>query len=81
MQKTFMLKELVAHYHTIILDEELDIDEIVNWAKVNNKLYDTGYEAVEHMLSKYREKYGFDFEVKPNDCGIEMLDMDVIEEM
>lgn len=81
MQKTFMLKEVVAHYHTITLDEELDIDEVVNWAKANNKLYDTGYEAVNALLSKYKEKYGFDFEVKANDCGTEVLDMDIVEEM
>lgn len=81
MQKTFMLKEIVAHYHTIALDEELDIDEIVEWAKANNKLYDTGYEAISTILGKYKEKYGFDFEVKANDCGTEMLDMDVVEEM
>lgn len=81
MQKTFMLKELVSHYHTIILDEELDIDKVVNWAKTNSKLYDTGYEAVSALLSRYKEQYGFDFEVRANDCGTEVLDMDVIEEM
>ena len=81
MQKTFLIAETVTHFHTITLDEELDIDDIVERAKISSKLYDTGYEAIGAVLKQYKDRYGFDYKIKPNDCGTEVLDMDVIEEM
>lgn len=81
MQKSFLIREAVNHFHTITLDEELDINNIVERAKSNSKMYDTGYEAIESILKAYKNRYGFDYNIKPNDCGTEILDMDVIEEM
>lgn len=81
MQKTFLICETVNHFHTITLDEELDIDDIIERAKPSSKMYETGYEAVESILKAYKDRYGFDYKIKPNDCGTEVLDMDVIEEM
>lgn len=81
MQKTYLIRETVNHFHTITLDEELDIDDIIERAKSSSKMYETGYEAVEAILKAYKDRYGFDYKVKPNDCGTEVLDMDVIEEM
>lgn len=81
MQKTFLICERVNHFHSVTLDEELDIEDIVSKATDNVKLYDAGYEAISDILNKYKEKYGFDYEVKSNDCGTEVLGMDVIEEM
>ena len=81
MQKKYLVSEIVTHFHTITLDEELNIEEIIDWANNNAKLYDTGYEAIEAILERYKEKYGFEYGVEPNDCGTEVLDMDVVEEM
>lgn len=81
MQKTFLIAETVTHFHTITLDEELDINDIIERAKASSKLYNTGYEAIEAILKAYKDRYGFDYNIKPNDCGTEVLDMDVIEEM
>lgn len=81
MQKSYLIRETVNHFHTITLDEELDIDDIIERAKPSSKMYETGYEAVEAILKAYKDRYGFDYKVKPNDCGTEVLDMDVIEEM
>ena len=46
MQKTFLICERVNHFHSVTLDEELDIEDIVSKATDNVKLYDTGYEAM-----------------------------------
>ena len=81
MQKIYLIRETVNHFHTIALDEELDIDDIIERAKASSKMYDTGYEVVEAILKAYKDRYGFDYKIKPNDCGTEVLDMDVIEEM
>lgn len=81
MQKTYLVRENVSHFHTITLDEELDINDIVERAKTDSKLYDTGYDSIKAILKAYKDRYGFDYNVKPNDCGTEVLDMDVIEEM
>lgn len=81
MQKIYLIRETVNHFHTITLDEELDIDDIIERAKSNSKMYETGYEAVEAILKAYKDRYGFDYKVKSNDCGTEVLDMDVIEEV
>lgn len=81
MQKTYLIREVVNHYHAVTLDEELDIDDIVERVKASSKLYDTGYEAVEAILKAYKDRYGFDYNIRPNDCGTEVLDMDVIEKM
>lgn len=81
MQKSYLIREVVNHYHTITLDEELDINDIIERAKASSKLYDTGYEAIGAVLKQYKDRYGFDYNIKPNDCGTEMLDIDVVEEM
>lgn len=81
MQKTYLICECVNHYHTVTLDEELDINDIIERAKASSKLYDTGYEAIEAILKAYKDRYGFDYNIKPNDCGTEVLDMNAVEEM
>lgn len=81
MQKSYLIRETVNHFHTVTLDEELDIDDIIEQAKSNSKMYEAGYEAVEAILKAYKDRYGFDYKIKPNDCGTEVLDMDIIEEM
>lgn len=76
-----MVCEIVRHYHEVELDDELDVEDIVKRAMDNNRMYDTGYEAIEDILKKYEDKYGFSYKIKANACGTEVEDMSVIGEM
>lgn len=77
----FLVKEIVAHYHAVEINEELDIEKIVSLADGMKSSFDTGYEAVESVLEEYKERYGFDFHVDPNYCGTETLELTALEEM
>lgn len=81
MTKKFVIKETVNHYHEVEIDEELDIEDIVACANASSRLYNTGYEALEDKLKQYKERYGFDYNVKPNYCGTEIVNMEVEDEV
>jgi len=81
MNKTYMIKETLNCYHTVILDEEIDIEDIVSKANENKDKYDTGYEAIEAELEYYKQKYGFDYQVKANDCGTDIIEMETMQEI
>lgn len=66
-----MLSETVTHFHEVELSDELDIEKILSMANSLKKRCNTGYEAVETVLEAYKNKFGFDYEVKPNSCGTE----------
>lgn len=66
--KRYMVREVVNHYHSIEVDDEVDICSIIKEAKT--LLHQaTGFEAIEDVLYSYYKKYGFDYTVKPNYCG------------
>lgn len=77
----YMLCETVRHYHEVDIDDELDMQEIVNNANKIKDEFDTGYEAVEHILSGYNDGYGFEYEVMPNSMGTETIDITIIDEL
>lgn len=66
--KRFCVKETVNHYHMIEIDDELSIDDIVSLARQHLK-DNTGFGAINQILSGIEHKYGFDYSVKPNYCG------------
>lgn len=70
-----MLSETVTHYHEVELSEELDIEQILEMANRLKKRCNTGYEAVITVLEAYKNKFGFDYEVKPNVCGTEFEEL------
>lgn len=66
--KKYVIAETVTHYHSIEVDDEVDICDVIKEAKT--LLYQsTGFEAIEEVLNGYQNKYGFDYTVKPNYCG------------
>ena len=65
----YIISENVVHYHEVEIDDELDILDIVNQASELAGNRYTGYEALEELLSRYQEKFGFEYSVKPNYCG------------
>ena len=78
----YVICETVKHYHEVeIDDDELDIQDILNHARENIRRFNTGYEAIENRLEKYKEAYGFPYKVLPNYCGTETVDMEVIDEV
>ena len=81
MTKVYMIKEVVHRWHTVILDEEIDIEDIVSKANENKDRYNTGYEAIEAELEYYKQKYGFDYQVKANDCGTDIIEMETMQEI
>lgn len=76
----YVIRELVAHYHEVELSDELDIMNIINKAKSLSRRCDTGYEAIEQTLALYEDKYGFEYNVRPNYCGTDIIDIEPIEE-
>ena len=81
MEKTYVIKETVNHYHQVTLDDELDMNAMMMWLELNAYRYETGYEAIVAYLSSRKMAYGFDFDVKPNYCGTDIVDMEVEEEV
>lgn len=71
-----MLSETVTHYHSVELSDQLDIEKVLDMANSLKTKCDTGYEAVEAVLEAYKNKFGFDYEVKPNACGTEFENID-----
>ena len=66
--KRYMVREVVTHYHSVEVDDEVDICNVIGEAKT--LLHQTtGFEAIEDVLNGYQNKYGFDYKVKPNYCG------------
>lgn len=66
--KKYVIAETVTHYHSIEVDDEVDICNVIGEAKT--LLHQaTGFEAIEDVLNEYQNKYGFDYTVKPNYCG------------
>lgn len=66
--KKYVIAETVTHYHSIEVDDEVDICDVIKEAKT--LLHQaTGFEAIEEVLNDYQNKYGFDYTVKPNYCG------------
>ena len=66
--KRYMIRETVTHYHSIEVEDEVDICNVVKEAKTLLHRA-TGFEAIEEVLDSYKNKYGFDYAVKPNYCG------------
>lgn len=71
-----MLSETVTHYHSVELSDQLDIEKVLEMANSLKIKCDTGYEAVEAVLEAYKNKFGFEYEVKPNACGTEFENID-----
>lgn len=81
MIKKYMIKETVNHWHEVVCDSELDIENIVDKAFDDIKRYETGYEAIAYALEDYKNKYSFEYEVKPNFCGTDVISMEVMDEI
>lgn len=79
--KKYMVKEIVEHYHEVEIDDELNIEEIITKASRVNRMYDTGYAAIEATLQWYQDHYGFEFAMKSNACGTDSIEMDVVDEL
>ena len=73
-----LVSETVTHYHEIELSDELDIENILNMANEIKDRCDTGYDAIEEILSSIKKRYGdaFDYEIKPNFCGTKCEEID-----
>ena len=81
MEKTYVIKETVNHFHQVTLDDELDMDAMMMWLELNAYRYETGYEAIAAYLASKKMVYSFDFDVKPNYCGTEIVNMEIEQEV
>lgn len=75
--KSFVVKEIVNHYHKVTIDDELGVDDIVSLARQYLKR-NTGFEAINQVLLGIEHKYGFAYSIKPNYCGTETVHMEVM---
>lgn len=75
--KKYMIRETVQHYHSVEVDDEVDIYNVIEEA--NTLLHQaTGFEAIEEVLNDYQSKYGFDYTVKPNYCGTCSEELEIV---
>lgn len=52
--KTYMIRETVQHFHSIEVDDEVDICNVIKEAKT--LLHQaTGFEAIEEVLNDYKQ--------------------------
>ena len=66
--KKYVIAETVTHYHSIEVDDEVDICNVIKEAKT--LLHQaTGFEDIEEVLNDYQNKYGVDYKVKTTYCG------------
>lgn len=77
----YLIAEYVKHFHIVECDDEIDPEQLIDKAKHDIHRFDTGYEAIEGVLQGYEKQYGFEYEVKPNACGTETVNIDVQEEL
>lgn len=77
----YMICETVRHYHEVELDDEVEIKDVVQQASSMQRMFDTGYEAIEAILERYKDKYGFEYRVLPNACGTDVVDMEIVDEI
>lgn len=53
--KTYMIRETVQHFHSIEVDDEVDICNVIGKAKT--LLHQaTGFEAIEEVLNDYQKQ-------------------------
>ena len=81
MTKTYEICETVRHWHLITVDDEVNIEDVIKQCNDNLPRYDTGYEAIAYALEDYKNKYSFEYEVKPNFCGTDVISMEVMDEI
>lgn len=80
--KQYEICEVVKHYHLVGIDDEIEIEEII--AKANDRVekgFGSGRECLEEILEVYKGRFGFDYQFKPNYCGTETEDMNIVDEV
>ena len=73
------LAENVNHYHLVSISDELDLEEIMAEVRMSLSMYDTAHEAMEAILKKYKDKYGYDYRIEPNYCGTSINSVSVMD--
>lgn len=74
-----ILAETVVHYHMIEMDDEIPVDEALAQARELVADNHAGYEAMDTVLNRYKQQYGFEYELKPNYCGTDCVHLDYDE--
>ncbi len=75
--KRYMVREVVNYYHSVEVDDEVDICNVIKEA--NALLHQaTGFEAIGDVLYGYYEKYGLDYRVQPNYCGTRSEGLEIV---
>lgn len=76
----YVITELVARYHQVEVDDEINIEEVINSADSLKHRYDSGCDAIEAVLRQYEDKYGFEYSVYEDECGTSVESISVAEE-
>ena len=76
MLKDYVVAETVIHFHLIRAEEDV-VDGAIKAANGLSQSYDTGYEAISKALSVIDA----DYEVMPNFCGTEIVDIEIVNEV
>ena len=79
--KKYIIREVKECYHTVCVDDEVDIDDVVNYCNSHEKEFDNGIEAMSSFLSTFKELNGFDFEIKAEDGGCTWDGLDIYDEI
>ena len=77
----YLIVELTKHYHIVECEDEIDPEQLIDKANHDVHRFGTGYEAIEGVLQGYEKQYGFEYNVLPNACGTETVNMDLQEEL
>lgn len=69
--KKYVIRETVDHYHSVVVDDDVDMWEVITNAYADRKMYNTGYDAVRSIMNED----GIPFTLEPNYCGTEIVDI------
>lgn len=79
--KKYIVREIQESYHTVCIDDEVDIDDVVNYCNSHEKEFNNGVEAMNSILNSYKELHGFDFNIIAEDGGCTWDGLDIYDEI
>ena len=79
--KKYVIREIHESYHVITVDDEIDIDELINYCNSHEKQFEDGVNAMECFLNENKIRYGFDYNIGKNEGGDIWDGLDLYDEI
>lgn len=75
----YVIAETKVEYHLVEADEDLDMESIIQQVKTNLSKYEYGWEAIRELLDLYELNFGICGTILPNECGKEVLNIEITQ--